>query len=262
MIRPFTQINKIYGYCRVSTKEQSKSGVSVETQQSLISDFVENKYNRPVDEWFVDDGVSGTIDILERPASRDMTDIMDESDIIVCTRLDRLSRSTSDLLSMIPVLQQTNITLFFCEQFGDMPIVYPKFEDEKGLKSRFDMSDMANKIMLMVLSAVAEIEHANIKDRFGEGKVDWASRGFFIGGSAPFGYVTEPVKIGNKTRKRLVEHPEEQKVLKSIHRLRSRGLSDHRIAKQINSLYRDQNMYASKIKRILNRKYQGLSTAA
>jgi DNA invertase Pin-like site-specific DNA recombinase len=43
---------------------------------------------------------------------------------------------------------------------------------------------MANKIMLMVLSAVAEIEHANIKDRFGEGKVDWASRGFSIGGSA------------------------------------------------------------------------------
>ena len=262
MIRPITQINMIYGYCRVSTKEQSKSGVSIETQQSLISEFVKNKYNRPVDEWFIDDGVSGTVDILERPGSRDMTDVMDESDVIVCTRLDRLSRSTSDLLSMIPVLQETNITLFFCEQFGDMPIVYPKFEDEKGLKSRFDMSDMANKIMLMVLSAVAEIEHANIKDRFGEGKVDWAARGFFIGGSPPFGYTLEPVKIGNKTRKRLVEHPEEQKVLKSIHRLHSRGLAPNRIAKQINSLYKDQKMYGTKVRRILDRKYQGLSSAA
>jgi DNA invertase Pin-like site-specific DNA recombinase len=262
MIRPYTQINVIYGYCRVSTKEQSKSGVSIETQQSLISEFVQNKYNRPVDEWFIDDGVSGTMDILERPASSSMTDVMDESDVIVCTRLDRLSRSTSDLLSMIPVLQETNITLFFCEQFGDMPIVYPKFEGEKGLKSRFDMSDMANKIMLMVLSAVAEIEHANIKDRFGEGKVDWASRGFSIGGSAPFGYTFDTVKIGNKTRKRLIEHPEEQRVLKSIYRLQSRGLGNHQIAKQINSLYRDQNMYAAKIKRILNRKYQGLSSAA
>jgi DNA invertase Pin-like site-specific DNA recombinase len=212
----------IYGYCRVSTKEQSKSGVSIETQQSLISEFVKNKYNRPVDKWFIDD----------------------------------------DLLSMIPVLQETNITLFFCEQFGDMPIVYPKFADEKGLKSRFDMSDMANKIMLMVLSAVAEIEHANIKDRFGEGKVDWAARGFFIGGSVPFGYIAEPVKIGNKTRKRLVEHPEEQKVLKSIHRLRARGLAPNSIAKQINSLYKGQNMYGTKVRRILDRKYQGLSSAA
>jgi hypothetical protein len=35
VIRPVTQINMIYGYCRVSTKEQSKSGVSIETQQSL-----------------------------------------------------------------------------------------------------------------------------------------------------------------------------------------------------------------------------------
>jgi DNA invertase Pin-like site-specific DNA recombinase len=29
MIRPYTQINVIYGYCRVSTKEQSKSGVQL-----------------------------------------------------------------------------------------------------------------------------------------------------------------------------------------------------------------------------------------
>ena len=70
------------------------------------------------------------------------------------------------------------------------------------------------------------------------------------------------MKIGNKTRKRLIEHPEEQRVLKSIYRLQSRGLGNHQIAKQINSLYRDQNMYAAKIKRILNRKYQGLSSAA
>jgi site-specific DNA recombinase len=251
----------IYGYCRVSTKEQSKSGVSIETQQSLISEFVKNKYNRPVDKWFIDDGVSGTVDILERPGSRAMTDVMDESDVIVCTRLDRLSRSTSDLLSMIPVLQETNITLFFCEQFGDMPIVYPKFADEKGLKSRFDMSDMANKIMLMVLSAVAEIEHANIKDRFGEGKVDWAARGFFIGGSVPFGYIAEPVKIGNKTRKRLVEHPEEQKVLKSIHRLRARGLAPNSIAKQINSLYKGQNMYGTVNIKAYQAQHKGLRWA-
>ena len=96
MIRPYTQINVIYGYCRVSTKEQSKSGVSVETQQSLISEFVQNKYNRPVDEWFIDDGVSGTMDILERPASRAMTDVMDESDVIVCTRL-------IDCLDQLPI---------------------------------------------------------------------------------------------------------------------------------------------------------------
>ena len=92
---------------------------------------------------------------------------MHGSNIIVCTRLDRLSRSTSDLLSMILVLQQTNITLFSCAQFGDMPIVYPKLEDEKGLKSRLDMSDMANTIMLMDLSAFAESEHPHWKTLFG-----------------------------------------------------------------------------------------------
>jgi DNA invertase Pin-like site-specific DNA recombinase len=47
MIRPYTQINAIYGYCRVSTKEQSKSGVSVETQQSLIGEFVQEQVQPP-----------------------------------------------------------------------------------------------------------------------------------------------------------------------------------------------------------------------
>jgi putative DNA-invertase from lambdoid prophage Rac len=178
---PLKQINNIYGYVRVSTKEQVKSGVSIDQQINNISEFVKEKYNRDVDQFFIDDGVSGTRPILDRPASRELTDVIDRYDVVVSTRLDRLSRSSGDLLNTIPTLEEIGITLFFCEQFGDMPIVYPKQDGKTGLKSRFDMSEMANKIMLMVLSAVAEIEHATIKDRFGDGKVDWASRGYGIG---------------------------------------------------------------------------------
>ena len=54
-----------------------------------------------------------------------MTDVIDRHDVVICTRLDRLSRSSSDLLGLIPVLQDIGITLYFCEQFGEMPIVYP-----------------------------------------------------------------------------------------------------------------------------------------
>ena len=52
-----------------------------------------------------------------------------------------------------------------------MPIVYPDAAKSKGLDAKFDMNSMANQIMLMVLSAVAEIEHATIKDRFAAGKL-------------------------------------------------------------------------------------------
>ena len=258
MISPIKQINNIYGYVRVSTKEQVRSGVSLEQQMENIQEFTQEKYNRVVDQFFIDDGVSGTRPILERPASKELTDTVDRYDVVISTRLDRLSRSSGDLLNIIPVLESIGVTLFFCEQFGDVPIVYPKAEGATGLKSRFDMNEMANKIMLMVLSAVAEIEHATIKDRFGDGKVDWASRGYFIGGSVPYGYCKEVEKHGNKSRSRLVEVPEEQKILKTIYRLRDRGLGPRRIEREVNSLHPDINMSMSKVRRILERKFQGL----
>ena len=70
---PIKQINNVFGYCRVSTVEQAQNGISLETQQDLISAFIKEKYNREVDEWFIDDGVSGTVPILERNRCRDTT---------------------------------------------------------------------------------------------------------------------------------------------------------------------------------------------
>ena len=48
---PLKQVNNIYGYVRVSTDEQVKSGISLETQKQQITDFVREKYNREVDQF-------------------------------------------------------------------------------------------------------------------------------------------------------------------------------------------------------------------
>ena len=259
MIEPRKQINNVYGYVRVSTYEQASNGCSLETQQKLIEEFVKEKYNRKVDKFFIETGVSGTTPIVDRPASRELTDVMDEHDIIVCTRLDRMSRSSGDLLNIIPVLEETGVTLYFCQQFGDVPIVYPKSKDESGLRSKFDMNEMANRIMLMVLSAVSEIEHGNIKDRFADGKMDWASKGHSIGGAAPFGFDKQPVKYGNKHRTKLIPNEQEQDVLKTIYALHDSGLGWRRIAKQVRSLHPEYpNFHYQKVGKILGRKFQGL----
>ena len=97
MIKPNTQINNIYGYVRVSTYEQATNGCSLETQKKIISDFVQDKFGKKVDHFFVDAGESGTVSITERSGSREMTDTIDEHDIIITTRLDRLSRNSKDL---------------------------------------------------------------------------------------------------------------------------------------------------------------------
>ena len=259
MIEPSKRINKVYGYCRVSTVEQARHGVSIELQKRHIEEFVREKYNREVDGFYFDEGVSGKIDILDRDGSRALTDAIDEWDVIVCTRLDRLSRSTHDLLQMIPNLQESNVTLFFCEQFGDVPIVYPRETSGKGLRSKFDMNQMTNQIMLMVLSAVAELEHGIIKDRFADGKVDWANRGFSIGGSVPYGFQKVRERHGNNSRTRLVPVEDEQRVIRTIHRLADRGLRHQKIARQVSSLHANaRDMSRHKVRRILERKEQGL----
>jgi DNA invertase Pin-like site-specific DNA recombinase len=261
---PIKQINNVYGYCRVSTQEQAQNGISIQTQQDLISAFIKEKYNREVDEWFIDDGVSGTVPILERNRCKAMTDVIDRHDVIVVTRLDRFSRSAGDMLKMIPVLEETGITLYLCEQFGDVPVVYPKPKADNGLRSKFDMNEMVNKIMVMMLSCVAEIEHGSVVDKLKEGKIAWAEKGYGIGGTVPFGYegAEEKVKSGNRLKRRmkLVEVPEEQAVLKTIYACAKRGLGAKRIARQVSSTHPGfRDFHYAKVRKILDRKFQGLS---
>ena len=269
-INPIKKVNKIYGYVRVSTDEQAAHGISLETQKKEISEFVKGKYHCEVDAFFEDDGYSGKIPVIvngeanpERPGMADLLNNLEEYDVVITTRLDRLSRSTNDLLGLIPYFQEVYMTLFFCEQFGDVPVVYPKPTSEAGLKARFDMGDMANKIMLMVLSAVAEMEFENTKKKFAEGKISWAQRGYAIGGSAPFGFRFEEEKMKNgnrvKTRKKLVEVPKEQDVLKTIRNCVKRGLGARRIARQIQNTHPEfPDFHYRKVERILQRKHQGL----
>ena len=272
-INPIKKVNKIYGYVRVSTDEQAAHGISLETQKKEISEFVKGKYHCEVDAFFEDDGYSGKIPVIvngeanpERPGMADLLNNLEEYDVVITTRLDRLSRSTNDLLGLIPYFQEVYMTLFFCEQFGDVPVVYPKPSSEAGLKARFDMGDMANKIMLMVLSAVAEIEHGMIKDRLGDGKIEWAERGYAIGGSIPFGFKAEKQRVGEgksaRTRTKLVRDPETYPIYLSILRLKKRGMGPRRIANQINSLYKGADMNYSRVRKILDRKFQGLPEVA
>jgi|TARA_R100000781_G_C4063170_1_gene121767 DNA invertase Pin-like site-specific DNA recombinase len=267
MITPNKQINNIYGYVRVSTTEQAINGISIDTQKDLINEFCMTKFNRPVDEFFVDAGVSGTIPINEREESRRLTDTIDEHDIVISTRLDRLSRSSGDLLKTIPIFEETGVIYYLCEQFGDMPISYPKKKNKASLQSKFDMNEMVNKIMVMVLSAVAEIEHGSTVDKLKEGKLAWAPKGYSIGGTAPFGYDKEEEKIKTgkrvKRRMKLVENEEEQKVLQFIYKLRKKGLGARRISKQIVAHFPEYDIFPYwKVRNILARKAQGLHNAS
>ena len=250
-------VSRVLIYARVSTSEQVKSGTSLCQQVNICEEFARAKWPHCEILHFLDEGKSGTIPILEREKAREMTDYMEENDVIICTRLDRLSRNAKDLLATIPAFQDSRVLVYFCEQFGDMPVVYPNEKDNQGLRGRFDMNRIANEIMLMVLSAVAEIEHGTILDRFADGKMYWSKEGYSIGGPTPYGFRKVEEWHGHKRRVKLVEVEEEQKVLEQIYRLRDRGLGPRRICKQINSLF-DVDFNHRKVQNILDRKFQAV----
>ena len=217
MIEPRKQINNIYGYVRVSTVQQAKDGSSLEDQQKKIEEFVQAKFNRPVDKFFIDAGVSGAKPLTERPASRELTDVMDKNDIIVATKLDRFARSVKEMLTTIPILEETGITLYFCELFGDMPVVMPKNPEEVGLKKKFNMARQMSEMVISMMASFAEMEKEMILERTSNGKMAWAEKGYSIGGDAPFGFTKQYEEVGSRRHTKLVPHPEEQEVLKTIY---------------------------------------------
>ena len=70
---------------------------------------------------------------------------MDANDVIVATKLDRIARSPLEMINMIPALEDTGITLYFCDMFADMPMVLPRQKEKTGLAAKMDMTRMANQ---------------------------------------------------------------------------------------------------------------------
>jgi site-specific DNA recombinase len=258
MIQPKKQINNIYGYTRVSSDQQVKDGSSLDEQQKVIEQFVQAKFNRPVDKFFVDAGYSGMADLVDRPGSRELTDIMDRHDVIVVTKLDRIARSFIEMVNMIPTLEETGITLYFCEMFGDTPVVLPRDQESKGLEAKLDMNRINNRNLVSQLAQFAEFEREMLKQRFASGKIAWAGKGYSIGGHVPFGYKKEFEDHGSRRHTKLVPIPEEQAVLEHIYALKEKGMGARRIAKQIQSSHAGYEDFPyHKVHRILKRKFQG-----
>ena len=260
MIQPKKQINNIYGYIRVSSEQQAKDGSSLEDQKRSIEEFVANKYGgRPVDQFFTDAGISGMKPLLERPGSRELTDIMDSNDVIVVTKLDRLARAFLEMVNMIPTLEESGITLYFCDMFADIPVVLPREKEKTGLEAKMDMTRMANQQLITNMAQFAEIEREMIMSRLNGGKIVYAEKGYSIGGHVPFGYTKEYDNSGSRRRTKLVPVPAEQEVLKFIKAAREEGLGARRIATQIQNRFPGfEDFPYHKVHRIIKRKFQGL----
>ena len=161
---------KVYIYTRVSTTMQI-DGYSLDAQKARMKAFADFNNYEIVGE-YEDAGKSGKSIEGRIQFSQMMEDIKSGKDgisYVLVFKLSRFGRNAADVLSTLQVMQDFGVNLI-CVEDG------------------IDSSKDAGKLMISVLSAVAEIERENIRVQTMEGRIQKAREGRWNGGFAPYGY--------------------------------------------------------------------------
>lgn len=136
------------GYARVSTKEQT-----LDTQLARLADAG--------CELFFEEKISGAA--KKRPQLETMLAQLRKGDVVVVTKLDRLARSTAELLRIAEAINEKNAGL----QSLDEPWA--------------DTTTPAGKMIMTVFGGIAEFERSLILTRTQEGREAAQARGVAFG---------------------------------------------------------------------------------
>lgn len=93
-------------YCRVSTDEQRKFGVSIDDQKNSLTRYCK-EHNYKIYGYYLDEGVSAGTISKRKEFVRLLKDL-DEIDLILFTRLDRFSRNVRDANNLLAELDKHN----------------------------------------------------------------------------------------------------------------------------------------------------------
>lgn len=168
---------KCYIYTRVSTSMQV-DGYSLDAQKEKLKRYAEFQ-DMVIAGEYSDEGKSGK-NIEGRPQFlqmlKDIEAMKDKVQYVLVFNLSRFGRNAADVLSSLQRMQDYGVNLI-CVEDG------------------IDSSKDSGKLMISVLSAVAEIERENILVQTMEGRRQKAREGKWNGGFAPYGYKLEKGKL-------------------------------------------------------------------
>ena len=161
---------KCYIYTRVSTSIQV-DGYSLDAQRDKLRKYAEYEDMTIAGE-YSDEGFSGKNIQGRLEFQRMLNDIQERKDgvsFVLVFKLSRFGRNAADVLNSLQLMQDFGVNLI-CVEDG------------------IDGSKDSGKLMISVLSAVAEIERENIRTQTMAGREQKAKEGKWNGGFAPYGY--------------------------------------------------------------------------
>ena len=131
-------LSRTFAYCRVSTADQSTKNQMLEITAAGFQ--VEAKR-------IVEETVSGSMPAMERKGFCKLVDRLEEGDVLIVTKLDRLGRNAMDVRTTVEHLAAAGVHVH-CLILGGM-----------------DLTSSTGKMTMSVLNAVAEFERDLLIER-------------------------------------------------------------------------------------------------
>lgn len=131
-------MSRVFAYCRVSTLEQTTENQRREIEAAGFS-------LRP--QRMIEEQISGSVAASERPGFIKLLDRMENGDVLIVTKLDRLGRDAMDVRKTVELLAASGIRIH-CLALGGV-----------------DLTSPAGKMTMQVISAVAEFERDLLIER-------------------------------------------------------------------------------------------------
>lgn len=149
-------------------------GESIQNQIDLCKEYAEKHFR--VNEFYIyeDEGYSG--ENIKRPKYTKLLKDLKKNkfDVLICYRLDRISRNISDFSGIVELLEKYNI-------------------DFVSIREQFDTSTPMGRAMMYIASVFAQLERETIAERIRDNMQSLARTGRWLGGKTPMGFKSQQI---------------------------------------------------------------------
>ena len=179
-------------YARQSVDK--KDSISIESQ----IEFGKFELKGGTGKEYIDKGFSGKN--TDRPKFQELIRDIENGLVqrVVVYKLDRISRSIIDFAKMMELFQKYNVEFVSSTE-------------------KFDTSTPMGRAMLNICIVFAQLERETIQRRVTDAYYSRCQKGFFMSGTAPYGYRLEPYNLNGIKTKRLVVEPEAAEQVKMMY---------------------------------------------
>lgn len=143
---------------------------SIESQIEMCKEYIKRNFKNVEDILiYEDEGFSGGN--IDRPQFKQMIKDAENKmfNVVICYRLDRISRNVLDFSSVISKLERLDISFV-------------------SIREQFDTSTPMGRAMMYISSVFAQLERETIAERIRDNMMELSKTGKWLGGREPLGY--------------------------------------------------------------------------